>query len=89
MMESNIWKNIYVKKFNVDVANAVHISSYHFQRAFTLLSGMTIQACIRNRRLSLAGEDLLNPETKVIDIALKYGYESIVSFTKALCLLLM
>lgn len=37
----------------------------------------------RNRRLSLAGEELLNPEAKVIDVALKYGYESVESFSKA------
>ncbi len=66
-----------------DVSNAVHISSYHFQRAFTLLSGMTIQTYIRNRRLSLAGEELLTPGTKVIDVALKYRYESVESFSKA------
>ena len=68
-----------------NVAEYVHISTFHFQRTFNLLSGMTIQTYIRNRRLSLAGEELLGSNTKVIDVALKYGYETSESFSKAFC----
>lgn len=58
-------------------------SSYHFQRVFHILCGLTIGEYIRNRRLSLAGMELATGEVKVIDAALKYGYESPDSFTKA------
>ena len=51
-------------------------SSYHFQRVFSILCGFTIGEYIRNRRLSLAGSELATTDAKVIDIALKYGYES-------------
>ncbi len=44
---------------------------------------MTLSEYVRNRRLSLAGEDLLLTDEKIIDIALKYGYESPESFTRA------
>ncbi len=43
----------------------------------------TVSEYIRNRRLALAGNDLLVTDEKVIDIALKYGYDSPDSFTKA------
>lgn len=56
------------------VADAVHISSFHFQRGFSVVCGITLSEYIRNRRLSLAGRDLQVEGNKVIDIALKYGY---------------
>lgn len=65
------------------IAEHIYISSYHFQRVFSLLTGMTVGEYIRNRRLSLAGHELSATDTKVIDIAYKYGYETPESFTKA------
>ena len=59
-------------------------SSYHFQRIFSILCGFTLGEYIRNRRLSLAGAELAAGDVKVIDIALKYGYESPDSFSPAL-----
>ena len=58
-------------------------SSYHFQRIFSIICGFTIGEYIRNRRLSLAGAELASGKIKVIDAALKYGYESPDSFAKA------
>ena len=58
-------------------------SSYHFQRVFSILCGYTLGEYIRLRRLSLAGAELANGKDKVIDIALKYGYNSPDSFAKA------
>lgn len=58
-------------------------SSYHFQRVFSILCGFTVGEYIRNRRLSLAGAELAAGDAKVIDVALKYGYESPDSFAKA------
>ena len=66
-----------------DVAKHVHISGYEFHRAFSFLTGMTANTYIRSRRLSLAGREILDTDTKITDIALKYGYETPESFTKA------
>ena len=66
-----------------DVAKHVFMSSYHFHRTFSLLTGITANEYMRNRRLSMAGQELSVSDSKVIDIALKYGYDSPESFTKA------
>lgn len=58
-------------------------STYHFQRIFSILCGFTVGEYIRNRRLSLAGSELATTDIKVIDVAVKYGYESPDSFAKA------
>ena len=65
------------------VAKQVHTSGYEFHRAFSFLTGMTANAHIRNRRLSLAGREIVETDTKITDIALKYGYDTPESFTKA------
>ncbi|MBQ8164156.1 MAG: helix-turn-helix domain-containing protein [Clostridia bacterium] len=65
------------------VAKEAFSSSYHFQRVFGILCGYTLGEYIRQRRLSLAGAELAGGKCKVIDIALKYGYDSPDSFTKA------
>lgn len=77
--EENITQNVDVKS----VAEHVSISPFYFQKGFSLLCGFTFAEYIRKRRLSLAGEELLSSDTKVIDLALKYGYDSPDSFTKA------
>ena len=66
-----------------DVANQVYISTFHFQRTFKLLTSLTVSEYIRNRRLSLAGQDLTRENAKIIDIANKYCYDTPESFTKA------
>ena len=65
------------------VAAQSYSSSYHFQRVFSILCGFTVGEYIRNRRLTLAGAELAMDDAKVIDVALKYGYESPDSFAKA------
>ncbi len=66
-----------------DIARHVNLSAFHFQRAFSLLTDMSPAEYLRKRRLSQAGADLLNGNVKVIDVALKYCYESPESFAKA------
>lgn len=58
-------------------------SSFNFQRVFALLCGYTLGDYVRMRRLTLAGEELLSTDAKVIDVALKYGYDSPESFSRA------
>lgn len=65
------------------VAAVSYSSSYHFQRVFSILCGYTLGDYIRFRRLSLAGAELAAGGGRVIDIALKYGYDSPDSFAKA------
>ena len=66
-----------------DVAKSVYSSSYEFHRAFSFLTGMTANAYIRNRRLSLAAREIVETGGRITDIAFKYGYETPESFTKA------
>ena len=58
-------------------------SPFDFQRVFALLCGYTLGDYVRMRRLTLAGEELLSTDAKVIDVALKYGYDSPESFSRA------
>ena len=78
-MEENLLEDI----SHEDVAKHVHISGYEFHRAFGFLTGMTPGAYIRSRRLSLAGREILETNRRITDIALKYGYDTPESFTKA------
>ncbi|HWO95793.1 MAG TPA: AraC family transcriptional regulator [Bacillus sp. (in: firmicutes)] len=58
-------------------------SKFHFQRMFHMVTGFTLADYIRKRRLTLAAQELTNTNAKVIDVALKYGYETPESFSKA------
>ncbi len=78
-IESNITENI----DSTDISKHVFCSNFHFQRVFSLLTGITLGEYIRFRRLSLAGSELMQKDSKVIDVSMKYGYESPESFTKA------
>ncbi|MEG6614472.1 AraC family transcriptional regulator [Pseudoclostridium thermosuccinogenes] len=66
-----------------EAAKAACCSTYHFSRLFAAVTGVTLSEYIRRRRLSLAAFDLQNSNEKVIDIALKYGYDSPDSFARA------
>ncbi len=66
-----------------DVADQVFMSSFFFQKGFSLVTGYGIGEYLRNRRLYKAALDLQTKEDKVIDIALRYCYETPESFAKA------
>ncbi|MCL2772296.1 MAG: AraC family transcriptional regulator [Oscillospiraceae bacterium] len=57
-------------------------SVYDFQRTFSFAAEMSITEYIRKRRLTLAGAELRRDGIRVIDAALKYGYDSPVSFAR-------
>jgi AraC family transcriptional regulator len=65
------------------IAQIALCSQYHFQRMFEFLIGVPLSEYIRRRRLTLAAFDLQNGNEKIIDIALKYGYNSPDSFSRA------
>lgn len=66
-----------------EIAKRAYSSSFHFQRIFSIICGFTLGDYIRFRRLSLAGRELAEKNGKVIDVALKYGYDTPESFTRA------
>lgn len=65
------------------IGQEMNISGFYFQKIFSILCGMSVGEYIRNRRLTLAGNELLSTDTKIIDIALKYGYDTPEGFTRA------
>jgi AraC family transcriptional regulator len=72
--------------FDIDhekLAQIACCSSYNFFRVFSFMTGISLSEYIRRRRLTLAALELQNSDTRVIDIALKYGYDSPVSFSRA------
>ncbi|WP_166246229.1 AraC family transcriptional regulator [Paenibacillus turpanensis] len=67
-----------------EVARMACCSSYQFQRMFSFITDVTLAEYIRRRRLTLAALELQHGGAeKVVDVALKYGYESPVSFARA------
>ena len=54
-----------------------------FQRMFGPLTGVSLSEYLRRRRLSLAAEDLRHADVRVIDVAVKYGYDSADAFAAA------
>ena len=78
-IEKHLTDDISVDK----VASHAHSSSSHFHMIFHMVMGMTVGEYIRNRRLSLAAQDLLVPDSKVIDVAMCYKYDTPESFSKA------
>lgn len=65
------------------LARIVGCSVYEFSRIFSFMAGMSVSEYIRCRRLSQAVFDIQNGNEKIIDIALKYCYESPTAFTRA------
>lgn len=60
-----------------------HLSEYNFQKIFSILSGLSLGDYIRKRRLSKSFHDLKETDEKIINIALKYGYSSSESYSRA------
>ena len=65
------------------ISKIARCSVYNFQRMFSYIADKPLSEYIRRRRLTMAAFDLLNSTEKIIDIALKYGYESQDAFTRA------
>ena len=66
-----------------EVSKTAHCSLYHFQRFFSFIADVSLSDYIRRRRLTLAAFELQDSDAKVIDVALKYGYESPEAFARA------
>ncbi|MFC0560392.1 AraC family transcriptional regulator [Halalkalibacter alkalisediminis] len=66
-----------------EVAKITHFSDHHFKRMFSFIAGITLADYVRRRRLTLAAFDLKESDMRVIDVAIKYGYNSPDSFSRA------
>ena len=82
-IENNLTDDI---DFNI-VAMKACCSSYNFQRMFSFITDIPLAEYIRRRRLTQAALELQNTDIKVIDVAVKYGYDSSTSFARAFLLL--
>ncbi len=70
----------------IDVTEAAKkalCSRYHFQRMFLAITGFTPAEYVRRRRLTAAARELSAGSERVIDVAIKYGYDSPNAFTRA------
>jgi len=71
---------------DIDLKKAARIavcSEHHFKRMFSFLAGVTLSEYIRRRRLTLAAFELQSGAERVLDLALKYGYDSADAFARA------
>ena len=66
-----------------EIAEIAALSPFYYQRIFGALCGLTVGEYIRARRMTLAAQELSGSDAKVIDVAIKYGYDSPDSFAKA------
>lgn len=66
-----------------EVSKIAYCSEYHFKLMFSFLSGISLSEYIRRRRLTLAALDLKDRDLRIIDVAVKYGYNSADSFSRA------
>ncbi|SHI83139.1 transcriptional regulator, AraC family [Clostridium amylolyticum] len=78
-IEENLDKEISYEK----ISKIAGCSVYNFQRMFSYIADKSLSEYIRSRRLTMAAFDVINSKEKIIDIAMKYGYESQDSFTRA------
>ena len=78
-IEDNLFEEIDYEK----AARIAGMSKPTYQRFFLLIANMTLDEYIRKRKLQYAVRELTDTEYKIIDIAVKYGYNS-AAFSRAI-----
>ncbi len=78
-IEENLEKEIGVTQ----IAKVAGYAPYHFMRMFSAFTGVGVMEYVRRRRVTKAAEEIQQSDQKIIDIALKYGYESPTAFNRA------
>lgn len=78
-IEDNLTSDIDLKL----LAKELGLNTFIMERVFSIVSNISIKEYIRKRRLSLAYEEIKSTNNKIIDIALKYGYDSSISFARS------
>ena len=76
LQKAIIQVGIIYRKTDMKRLRLKRVCRLHFQRIFSIMCNCSLGEYIRNRRLTLAGAELNQSSVKVIDVALKYGYES-------------
>lgn len=72
------------EKLTVEMlAESIHFSRYHYQRMFREVVGDSVMAYVTRRKLALAAEELTRTGGTVLEVALKYGYDSHEGFTRS------
>ncbi len=66
-----------------ELAKIMAVSEQSMQRIFVFITDMSLAEYIKRRRFSKAYEELKNTDARVIDLAMKYQYESEISFSRA------
>lgn len=66
-----------------ELAKIIAVSEQSMQRIFVFITNMSLSEYIRKRRLSKAYEELKNSDIKIMDLAIKYQYESETSFSRS------
>ena len=78
-IERNILEDIKVE----DVAKEAYMSVSNFHRMFFAITGYKVMEYIRCRRISLAAKDIEIGKERILDIAIKYSYDTSDSFSRA------
>ena len=78
-IEANLAGNLDID----EIARRAALSPFYYQRIFGALCGMTVGEYIRVRRMTVSAQELAGTGRRVIDVALKYGYDSPDSFARA------
>lgn len=79
MIEERIHEKLTVET----LASGIHFSKYHYQRLFREAVGECVMGYVARRRIALAAEELAESRCTILDLALKYGYDSHEGFTRS------
>ncbi|WP_103530156.1 AraC family transcriptional regulator [Streptomyces sp. SM11] len=67
-----------------ELARIAMTSEYHFRRMFSALAGIPLSEYIRRRRMTVAGAEVLGaPDRTLLDVAVRYGYDTGEGFARA------
>ncbi|MEU5283354.1 AraC family transcriptional regulator [Streptomyces sp. NPDC020755] len=67
-----------------ELARIAMTSEYHFRRMFSALAGLPLSEYIRRRRMTVAGAEVLgDPDRTLLDVAVRYGYDTGEGFARA------
>ena len=78
-IERNLYEEISYKK----LSQILGVNEYTMHRIFLFVTNYTVAEYIRKRRLSMSALDLIEGKERIIDIAIKYNYDSSQSFSRA------
>ncbi len=72
------------EKLTVEVlAAGIHFSKYHYQRMFREAVGDSVMGYVARRKIALAAEELAGTRSTILELALKYGFDSHEGFTRS------